>query len=131
MYQLGRLYNLVALGKAGDMDVTGEVPTPAMGSGSSAAPTAAPAAAPEKKKKKDVVPRRSRLFVNLDIVYPFITFGHLCQLFNAYKLAKISYESNFTEWQAYVGAISFAVLGICNLTATTKVYFGKKKRKTN
>ena len=105
------------------MDVTGEVPTPAMEVGlSSSSSSSAPGIGGSHPRGP---------FFNLDIVYPFITFGHLYQLFNAYKLIRIAYENGFTEWQAYVGAVSFGILGLCNLTATTKVYFGKKKRKTN
>ncbi|KAF2071748.1 hypothetical protein CYY_006933 [Polysphondylium violaceum] len=108
-YQQGRLYKLVAMGKANIIDVTGE------SEGWNDDPGWTPSA----------------LFL-----LPFLLFVQFFQLYNSFSFFAYAYTNEFkVEWQVLACGLIFLLLGVGNLTTTMTTYYQKwtsnKKVKDN
>jgi hypothetical protein len=101
-YQSGRLYRLVAMGKASRLDVTGESNTEWVGAGWT--PSAA-------------------------VLLPFLLVAQCFQLFASYSLFSILAERHRAAepilWHSVAVAVIFLTLGCGNLFSTLRVYVQK------
>jgi len=61
---------------------------------------------------------------------PFLLVGYLFQLYNAYTLWQLAYESTTHEWQVMVLAIIFFILCLGNIATTLSVLREKIREKT-
>ncbi|KAM9969860.1 hypothetical protein ACTFIR_001697 [Dictyostelium discoideum] len=100
-YQQGRLYKLVAMGKANIIDVTGE--SEGWGNDPGWTPSA--------------------LFL-----FPFLLFVQFFQLYNSFSFFAFAYQrSGYVEWQVFSCGFIFLCLGLGNLLTTLSVYYQKWK----
>ncbi|UJR30071.1 hypothetical protein I4U23_017615 [Adineta vaga] len=70
------------------------------------------------------------MFRGLSFLVPFLLFGYLFQLYNAYALWKLAHLSTTHEWQVYVLAIIFFILFLGNISTTSSVLRDKLREKT-
>eukprot|EP00727_Mastigamoeba_balamuthi_P010624 m51a1_g6184 putative protein tyrosine kinase (1121) ;mRNA; f:40599-46272 len=97
-YQRQRLYNLVALGKASPMDVTGEASVPTSS---------------------------TRCQMHIMVLYPFVLFVQGFQLYCCYVLSKIAWRTHIVDWEVAAAAVLFAILFCGNFITTNFTYFEK------
>ena len=108
-YQRSKLYKLIAIGKATRMDVTGEL-------GSNI----------------NHLDDSSHCSPGLSLLFPFLLFVQLFQLYNSYTLLYLAYLHPFAvEWQVIACGVIFGLLGVGNLSTTIYTYNQKYKQKTN
>ena len=78
------------------------------------------------QKEKDM-----NLFAGgLSFLVPFLLFGYLFQLYNAYSLWQLAHAPTTHEWQVYVLSIVFFVLFLGNISTTLSVLRDKVREKT-
>ncbi|CAF4366540.1 unnamed protein product, partial [Rotaria sp. Silwood2] len=69
------------------------------------------------------------MFRGLSFLVPFLLFGYLFQLYNAYSLWQLAHVSTTHEWQVMVLAIIFFVLFLGNILTTLSVLREKLREK--
>uniref|UniRef100_F6QFN1 Transmembrane protein 120B-A n=1 Tax=Ciona intestinalis TaxID=7719 RepID=F6QFN1_CIOIN len=72
---------------------------------------------------------QSWMWRGLTFLLPFLFFGHLWQLYNAYKLMTIGIKYNFNEWQVPALALLFFTLFCGNFFTTINVVIQKQKKR--
>ncbi|CAF1420009.1 unnamed protein product [Adineta ricciae] len=70
------------------------------------------------------------MFRGLSFLVPFLLFGYLFQLYNAYSLWQLAHLASTHEWQVYVLSIIFFVLFLGNICTTLSVLRDKLREKT-
>jgi len=98
IYQSSKLYNLIAMGKAGRMDVTSEV-------GSS-------------------IFFDFGCSPGITFLLPFLLFVQSFQIYNSYTLLHMAF-SQIVDWQVIACGLIFGALGIGNLGTTLHTYYVK------
>ena len=85
-----------------------------------------------RKYKKNCNFLNKRTFVQggLSFLVPFLLFGYLFQLYNAYSLWQLAHLASTHEWQVYVLSIIFFVLFLGNICTTLSVLRDKLREKT-
>jgi len=101
-YQSSKLYNLIAMGKASNMDVTSEV-------GSS-------------------IFFDFGCSPGITFLLPFLLFVQSFQIYNSYTLLLMAFSQS-VEWQVFACGIIFGALGVGNLSTTLYTYYQKYKTK--
>lgn len=69
----------------------------------------------------------SWMWKGLAFLLPFLFFGYIFQLYNAYTLFVLARESNFREWQGFALAAIHFFLAVGNILTTFKVIRQKLK----
>jgi hypothetical protein len=115
IYQSSKLYNLIALGKAGRMDVTSEVSS-VFDFGCSPGLTF-------------LLPFLLFVQVTIFIVQLEFKVPKSFQLYNAYTLLQLGFaQLGSVEWQVFACGFLFGALGIGNLSTTLSTYKQKYSR---
>ncbi|XP_015909973.1 ion channel TACAN isoform X2 [Parasteatoda tepidariorum] len=71
----------------------------------------------------------SWMWRGLTFLLPFLYFGYIFQLYNAYTLFNLSKDEQCVEWQVFVSAVIFFMLFVGNTLTTSRVLHQKLTEK--